>query len=105
MREKRKETMPYSMTEIFSLIGCIAFLYVAIRSIVRGLYRLVCWAIRKLGGREYSCSPKVELLRRLVVLADLVSEGNEDSETLKALADELLNDELLPQLRRSLWQN
>ena len=88
-REKRKTQMAQ---EWLSLVGAITAVYVLIVGI-KNLVRM------KQGNNR---SARVLLLKKLVLLTDLVSEGNTEPEELKSLADAVLEDELLPRLRRSI---
>jgi len=80
--------MPHTVSQFISLTGYIALAYVLCRGTVGTLHQLTCWAIRKLGGDDTSA--KLLLFRKLVVLAELVSEGNAESDELKMLANEVL---------------
>jgi hypothetical protein len=81
--------------EWLSLFGAVAFVYFA-TIVIKALWRL------KQGNNR---SARVLLLKKLLALADLVSEGNTEPEELKSLAEAVLEDELIPRLRRSLEQN
>jgi hypothetical protein len=39
--------MPHNISEWFSLLGCITFVYVVVRLAIKIIYRLVCRAIEK----------------------------------------------------------
>ena len=88
--------MPNTAMLSLSLIGAFTVAYVAIRLPVVVAYR---WT----GGA--SRSEKRSIVKKLVALAELVSQGETEPEELKALADELLEDDLLVQIRLSLREN
>jgi len=88
--------MPNTAMICLSLIGALTVAYVAIRLPVVIAYRWIGGASR---------SEKRLMAKRLVALAELVSQGETEPEELKALADELLEDDLLVQIRLSLRQN
>jgi hypothetical protein len=44
--------MPHTMSDWFSLLGCITFVYVVVRLAIKVIYRLTCWVIRKIEAQN-----------------------------------------------------
>ena len=44
--------MPLTTSDSFSLLGCITFVYVAVRLTIKIIYRLTCSGIRKIEDRK-----------------------------------------------------
>ena len=46
-RGRKGRTMPHTTLDWFSLLGCVAFVYIVARLVVKIVYRIVCRAIEK----------------------------------------------------------
>jgi hypothetical protein len=93
--------MLHLINQGLALLACIAVVYVFSRGLLSVLHQLTVALIRRIDanevqGEESNESPDRSMdaliRRKLVVLAELASEGEVERQELKVLADELLEE-------------
>jgi hypothetical protein len=76
--------------QCFSFLACVAVVYIFSRGLISVLHQLTVAMIRRIDANEVQGDALIR--RKLVVLAELVSEGEVERQELKLLADELLEE-------------
>jgi hypothetical protein len=93
--------MLHLINQGLALLACIAVVYVFSRGLLSVLHQMTVALIRRIDANEVQDDKNNEspdrsmdalIRRKLVVLAELASEGEVERQELKVLADELLEE-------------
>ena len=100
----QEETLMHLISQGLTLVACVAVVYIFSRGLISVLHQLTVAMIRRIDANEVQGEESKEskessdrstdalIRRKLVVLAELCSEGEVERQELKVLADELLEE-------------